>query len=244
MTTPVAPEAFWAAADASFVAFRDRLIASGLDLVRPFDVASYDERVAGHERLRPIAAFAPSSLAFLVGNTRAFWPVFLAALRASPALRQSVHPVDDHVTAAVTAGTRVLPVPSTVFYAHEGGARLVGMAALAEAAGLAELGPARLLVHPEHGPWFALRAVIVCDHPPPRERTQPPRPCRGCAAPCVPAFERAVATTGDVTAARLRARHEAWVAVRDACPVGRAQRYDPEQITYHYTNDLARLRRL
>ena len=33
-----------------------------------------------------------------------------------------------------------------------------------------------------------------------------------------------------------------WLAVRDACPEGRRFRYDPEQIRYHYTKDLRRLR--
>ena len=34
---------------------------------------------------------------------------------------------------------------------------------LAEASGLAHVGPAHLAIHPQHGPWFGLRAVIVLD---------------------------------------------------------------------------------
>lgn len=33
-----------------------------------------------------------------------------------------------------------------------------------------------------------------------------------------------------------------WLAVRDACPVGRAHRYSDAQIAYHYTKDRGVLR--
>jgi methylmalonic aciduria homocystinuria type C protein len=32
-----------------------------------------------------------------------------------------------------------------------------------------------------------------------------------------------------------------WLAVRDACPVGRSARYAEEQIAYHYTKDPSHL---
>lgn len=225
-------------------AFRQSLAEAGLDLAEPFDLARYNAAIAGHERLRPVTPFGSSSLALLVGNTRAFWPVFLAALRASPALLRSEDPIDDYVTGLLAESVRRVPCASEVRFAHEGGDRLVGMAALAEAAALAEIGPARLLIHPTFGPWFALRALVVLDHPAPVPTAPFARSCPGCAAPCVPAFARAIAETGVVTTESLRAHHEAWVGVRDACPVGREHRYDAEQIAYHYTKDLARLRRL
>jgi methylmalonic aciduria homocystinuria type C protein len=32
-----------------------------------------------------------------------------------------------------------------------------------------------------------------------------------------------------------------WLAVRDACPIGRAHRYDDAQIRYHYARDRSAL---
>jgi hypothetical protein len=39
------------------------------------------------------------------------------------------------------------------------------------------------------------------------------------------------------SAAELRPRWHAWLAVRDACPVGRAHRYDDDQLRYHYAGE-------
>jgi hypothetical protein len=44
-------------------------------------------------------------------------------------------------------------------------------------------------------------------------------------------------------AAAVERGWRAWVAVRDACPVGRASRYGDEQIRYHYAKDRGVLER-
>ena len=72
-----------------------------------------------------------------------------------------------------------------------------------------------------YGPWFALRAAIVMPGEPP-----PP-------APPVHALHlrRAVSRrAGDCASTDWRS----WVAVRDACPVGRDHRYSDDQIEFHY----------
>jgi hypothetical protein len=55
-----------------------------------------------------------------------------------------------------------------------------------------------------------------------------------CDAPCHDALARALATPND---------WRAWLAVRDACPIGRDYRYDDDQLRYHYTKDRAALGR-
>jgi methylmalonic aciduria homocystinuria type C protein len=119
----------------------------------------------------------------------------------------------------------------------------VAIQRLAEAAGLAFVSPARLAVHPKYGPWISLHAAIVFDAPGP---TGPPpgRPaglCAGCEQRCVPLLEAAVAGAGwllkeDPDRALAEGWRD-WLAVRDACPVGREWRYDEEQIRYGYTKD-------
>ena len=36
----------------------------------------------------------------------------------------------------------------------------------------------------------------------------------------------------------VRENWRSWVAIRDACPLGKAHRYSDEQIRYHYTKDI------
>lgn len=217
------------------------LAPAGLDLVHAFDAAAYDAVVADHASLTPLARFGRAhALAALVGNTRAMWPRFLAAYHSQPDLQASADPLDRFVTEAVTAAAARLDVPHISRFAHVQGPELVSMLRLADAAGFATLGPAHLAVHPEHGPWFGLRAVLVFDAPPPAP-SPPPRVCEGCPAPCRGPFAEALERThGDED---VRRTWRAWVAVRDACPVGGAHRYGPEQLEYHYTKDRRRLAR-
>lgn len=214
----------------------------GLDLVRAFDAASYNQ-LAAEARLSSLPLFGrPGALGLIIGNTRALWPRFLEAYRQSEVLQASPHPLDAYVQEAVTACAGVIPCDTHLGFAHDRGERLVCMLRLAEASGLARVGPAHLAVHPHHGLWFGLRAVIVANMDPPAARAPERHPCPGCEAPCVRALEaalaQATAETPDVEANRSR-----WVAVRDACPVGRPSRYGDDQIRYHYTKDVTVLRR-
>jgi methylmalonic aciduria homocystinuria type C protein len=216
---------------------RRELAACGLDLVQPFDAAWYNDDVAEVEGLSCLPTFGRSSAAaLLIGSTRAFWPVFVERLRADPELQASEHPIDTFVVRSIEGALASVPVPHQVHFGHRRAPVLVSMLRAAEASGLGQLGPAHLAVHPQHGPWFAMRAVVVFDRPADdwlSSRVRPRvRPCAGCAAPCVGALGRAV-------------RGEApWVAVRDACPVGRDSRYGETQVRYHYENDVAWLRRV
>ena len=53
-------------------------------------------------------------------------------------------------------------------------------------------------------------------------------------SPCVKALDVAMANAPDP---RLASARQAWVAIRDACPVGTASRYSEAQLRYHYTKD-------
>ncbi len=210
-----------------------RFAAAGLDLVQPFDAARYNERIAGHPRLAPLPLFGRDrALGVLVGNTGKLWPRFIQAYRSSAALQAEPHPLDRWVIDATRAAVRDIPAPVELRFSHDGGPRLVSMLDAAAASGLAQLGPVHLAIHPDHGPWLGLRVIVVIDREPPPP-SPPPTPCEGCAAPCEGALSDALAAgTGSVAASWQR-----WVAVRDACPVGRASRYGEAQLRYHYTKD-------
>ena len=98
--------------------------------------------------------------------------------------------------------------------------------------------PAHLSVHPIYGPWIALRAAVVFDLDEHIETTLLRNVCdRDTIRACQEAFERARLMTQGRGHEAIRETWEAWLAVRDACDVGRAYRYSDNQIGYHYTHE-------
>jgi methylmalonic aciduria homocystinuria type C protein len=201
---------------------RDQLLAAGFDLVHPFAPA----RLVGEPGLEEIAG-AGHPLGWLVGNTRALWPRFVAARTADRELAAAEHPLELY-TERTLAG-----IGARVWFGHrryDGG--FLPLQRLAVATGLGALAPIGLVIHPVYGPWFALRAVIVGDGPA-VAHLPAASPCQ-CGEACLGALARAKAARGPEA-------WRAWLAVRDACPVGREHRYGDDQIDYHYTANRDRL---
>jgi len=207
---------------------------AGLDLTHAFDVAAYNSQAPSSAKLHDFGR--AHALGVLVGNTRQLWPRFKAALAADPALRAEPHPLDHYVMAQLTRLAGAWERPFQLIFSHVTVPAAFPMQQLAQAVGFAALSPSHLSIHPLHGPWLALRAVLIVDVDGP---TTPlphlTRPCDGCSAPCVPALERALAATAEPLGSFSIAKHAApWIAVRDACPIGKGSRYDTEQLRYHY----------
>jgi methylmalonic aciduria homocystinuria type C protein len=202
------------------------LARAGFDLVQPFPTAEI-AREPGLARLADPAR--PFGL--LVANTRALWPRFLAARAADPSLAAAADPVDrytEHVLGPLAAS-----LGGEVLYSHATyDGVFLPFQRLAVAAGLAALSPTQLVIHPEVGPWLALRAAILSPGAPPPRAAPVSLPCT-CASTCHAAFAHACAHPAD---------WRAWVAVRDACPVGRSYRYSEDQLAYHYSKDHQYLR--
>lgn len=184
------------------------LATAGLDLCAPF--ADDDGRQG-----------------YVVGNTRAFWPRFVAAL---PSLLDEPHPIEAYVERVVRAA---LPTGARVRFAHEG-PPWIPIQRLAERAGLAWLSPGRLAVHPVYGPWISLRAVVTLDEAAVAAAAAPAPPCPGCETGCRPAFARA-SPFASPRAAETHWRE--WLAVRDACPTGREHRFQEDHLAYGYSKD-------
>jgi methylmalonic aciduria homocystinuria type C protein len=152
--------------------------------------------------------------------------------------------LDAYVIATVTDALQALPLRWDVRWAHDM-RRPVAMQRLAHVAGLAHLAPSHLSVHLYYGPWIALRAAAIIDMPGPvGPQPVPSNPCADCEHHCMAAYRRALEAAGDVAAthAALDAHWTEWLAVRDACPTGRAYRYGDDQVRYHYTKDAEVLR--
>lgn len=138
---------------------------------------------------------------------------------------------------------RELPPVRTVFYPWEEDPRRVDFQELGRLSGLAAPAPSGLSVHPIFGPWIAWRAAIVFDAGGPPLPEPETHPCGSCIERACMAGFASLKSQGF-----LESNWRSWLAIRDACPVGRDSRYSPEQILYHYTKDknilIAKLNRI
>lgn len=217
--------ALWHRRRVDLVSLTERLVSRGFDIVQAFpahDVARHPDFGRLHDPERPVGV--------LVGNTRGLWNV-IARLRAmDERVRDEAHPFDAYTEAQMAALTGA----SAVFAhqpQHDG--RYFPFQRLAVAVGLAALAPSQLLIHPIYGPWFSLRAIVLVPGEPPPLAPPVALPCTCARHGCVATFDHAMAHPED---------WRAWLAVRDACPIGREYRYGDDQLAYHYTKDHQYLR--
>jgi methylmalonic aciduria homocystinuria type C protein len=190
------------------------LATAGFEIAHVFD--AHAVTALGWERL----ATGPRT-GILVGNTRTLWPRFVDATQADTALAADVNKLERYTEQTIAAAFPAAPI----YYSHRtyDGAFLP-FQRLAVATGLGALAPSQLVIHPEFGPWFALRAVVLLDGEPALARGPIVQPCV-CAGPCKDALDRAL----------VEGTWQAWVGVRDACSL-RAWRYTNDQVEYHYTH--------
>lgn len=202
---------------------------AGIDLSSVTTARAYDEVVDRPFRL----GAAPEATVIVLGNTRALWPHLERFVRERGALDD---PVDSYVMHTVRAATADVDDVLDIRFSHEPPPRRIAIQRLADRAGLAWLSPSHLCVHPEYGPWIALRAAVVLGRPLVDVPAAARPPC-DCAANCMPRLHDAIAAGEPASNAEMVAHWQLWLAMRDACPVGREHRYGEEQIRYHYLGE-------
>jgi len=192
---------------------------AGFDIAHPFDAAMLADDPAWS-----IIAATRDRNALLIANTRALWPAFVAARAADPALAADPDPLERYAERTIA---RAFPGAPTWFAHRRYDGAFLPFQRLATRIGFGALAPTQLVIHPVYGPWFALRAVVLVDGEPP---LSPPTlaPYR-CTGDCEQKLRIACEGTD----------WRAWLAVRDACNVGREYRYSDDQIAYHYTKAFA-----
>lgn len=213
----------------------ERLAERGLDVAAPVRAPTHRWRQWNVS----VSTEHEDAEALVVGNSRELWPRFLERLAAEPELQRSPDPLDLAVRHMVCEALAAVPsLGHCRALWPQVGPPFIAIGRIAESAGLLYSTPVGLWIHPEHGLWCALRAVILLPESPLRELGDeppafPPSPCLGCERPCVVAQ----ATTLGRDVSQMKQDPAAWIAIRDACPVGRDRRYDEAQVLYHYTRD-------
>jgi hypothetical protein len=214
---------------------RAALAGTGIETVASFGVEAYDARAPEALRSAPLL---PGARGVVVAASagHALWRRFRDQVRLRPSLLDEMNPYDTFVGELLGRADAALALAGVRFRRFDAAFHApvrVDFLALAELAGLGSRAPFAMLVHPVHGPWWALRGAWLVD-----AEVEPPagaaRPCDGCPAPCVGGWGRAGPELAEATA-----------DVRSRCVVGRGWRYDDEQIAYHYARSEAveRLRR-
>jgi len=217
------------------------LEAAGLDLAGVLSVERYDAMVPPLWRSTLLQSGARSVVVLACGGRS-----FERALEATPHAEEGPHPVDAfariHAERAAHALALLGNPTRALFYwqslsSDDAAADSAGFAdfvALARAAGLGEPGRLRVLLHPEFGPWMAIRALLLStlalEPTPPLSAFEP---CVGCHAPCASACPGGALDLGRLdlgtcleTRERVRECETACVA-RRACVIGNSHAYSP-----------------
>src|SRR5580704_3738575 len=144
---------------------RRALEGTGIELVASCGVAAYD--AAAPEPLRS-AAWLPGARGVVVAGSAGpmLWRSFVARMGQQPGLWSLAHPYDEFVAGLLSRADEALDAAGVRHRRFEAAFQApvrMDFVALARLAGLGSLGPFGLLVHPQHGPWWALRGAWLVD---------------------------------------------------------------------------------
>ncbi len=224
------------------VSAAEACLAHGFEIAGVVSPATYDDLAP--TTLRSAAQLPEVRAVLVLGAGKAFLQK-AGTEGANPPDSHSPHPIDSHtephpidshteigvgqiVTALEEAGHRSVPV-----WGHQpapdGFLDLVG---LGRAAGLGWSSRLGLLLHPERGPWWSLRAAVLttCQLAPDSPLAGA-GPCEGCPAPCLAACPGSAPQESgfDLEAcAKVRRAEEpcgVHCAARSGCVVGQAHAY-------------------
>src|SRR5579859_773606 len=202
---------------------RRALQGTGIELVASCGAPAYD--ACAPEALQSRVWLRGARGVIVAGSAgRSLWRGFVARMQERPELWSSAHPYDEFVAGLLARADEALEKAAVRFRRFEAGFRAqvrVDFVALARLVGLGSLGPFGLLIHPQHGPWWALRGAWIVDAAV-DGALDAGTPCAGCSAPCIGGWRNA-GGIGQATA-----------EVRARCVVGQESRYDDDQIAYHY----------
>lgn len=211
------------------------LDSQGLGLTGSLPIAAYDSLVPPMWRSAELAPAARGAL--VVGNAgRALWE----RLEAAPERALPDDPLDRYTRRVLGEAAQLWDPPAAVgFYAERRAGVYLPLVALARRAGLGSPGRVGVLIHPEFGPWIALRAVLLVPESLPETGAPPFDPCTGCPAPCASACVGAAIDADGLDARKCydtrltKPPCAGACAARSACVVGPEHAYSPAQLAHH-----------
>ncbi len=220
-------------------ALRQKLPPQGIDLIQEFPLSKLTS-----------LAWSPPDLptkgtGWVIGNTGALWSHWARVMRADPLRQTQANPLDQWITEVITDLVKQHDPEAQIYWAHQTEPAPIPIQRIAQLSGLASLSPAHLCAHPKYGPWIGLRALVVstAHEPslaePPASRVEPCASCKDkmCGLAWNDAQIDARRASGKITAQSVRDTWRSWVAIREACPVGRQYQYSTAQLRYHYLQD-------
>lgn len=202
-------------------AMRESLRFSGFDILHSFSLENLDDSI-----LRSLSIDDSSKkMGYLVGNTGNIWEPFIKWLSQQSKWSEIGDPLETFVEQAIE---RCTGEDANIFWTHETKRYIVPVQRMAHQTGLAYLSAGQFNIHPDFGPWFALRAVVIL----PGETAQN----HLISNPSTDEIEIESANLFNQLLER-QATWQEWLSLRDLYDVGRAHRYTEAQIRYHYTRD-------
>jgi hypothetical protein len=214
-----------------------RLEPVGLNLIGVADVRAYDAAVpeeASQRRRWPRARSA-----IVVGSGG---PAYWRASRAFAAAHDDErHPLDgfaEHCFETLALDL-LRPLRPEALYPHRFTSQPVSFVHLAACAGLGVRSLLGILIRPDYGTWFALRAAALVEVEIEPSRPLEFDPCPSCAKPCIAACPGTAVTTAgwNVPACTDHRKSERDCGdgcySRLACVFGQEHRYPLEEIRHH-----------
>lgn len=224
------------------------LAPAGLNVYGVADPAAWDTLSPPARQSAALLSGTQAILVFGSGGPT-LWRRFVADLTAAPRhLTEEPDPLDAYVRRAVAeADAAWAPtVARRWFFAAPDEPTPLDFRLLASLAALGGRSRLGLLLHPHYGPWLGLRAACFVAAPLPLGTPADLDPCAGCPAPCLTACPGNAFIGGQWAVDRCSAFHTESSAcdngcgARAACPAGADERYDPDEIVYHYNRKLGR----
>ena len=141
------------------------LHSAGFDIAHPFPVDALSE--SSMEMLSGIFKAKIPRCGVLIGNTSLVWSAFVLWLKQQPQWHQLNHPLNTFVEEHIQAHCRTCLPSAHILWTHQTGSYVVPIQRIAHESGFAFLSRGQFNVHPQYGPWFALRALLLVDEEPP-----------------------------------------------------------------------------
>lgn len=217
-------------------ALRRALAAAGFNLLATLARDVYDPLVPDPWRAIAVAP-ACRGVVIVANGGRSLWPRF----RASEEARAVRDPLDRYTRRVLgEAAATCDPAAAVALYTDRRAETYLPMMALAQRAGLGVPSRLGVLIHPEYGPWLAIRGLLFVPFEVESGEPLDYAPCVGCPAPCATACHGGVVgadgvdVEGCFRTKLLKRACRADCDARRACVVGPEHTYPDEQIEHHH----------